>query len=128
MLQDVYQAGGDNGFAFAISLAYPVSDIVVGALALLLISRLVTDRLPMALLSGGLIAMGIADGGFTYLSTAGTYQTGSIIDVGWVSAFLLCAVAAVVGLLRRGGLRLAGQGHAGRSVPAAAAAVDRHGA
>ncbi len=49
----------------------------------------------MALLSGGLIAMGIADGGFTYLSTAGTYQTGSIIDVGWVSAFLLCAVAAV---------------------------------
>ena len=49
----------------------------------------------MALLSAGLIAMGIADGGFTYLSTAGTYQTGSIIDVGWVSAFLLCAVAAV---------------------------------
>ncbi len=38
VLQDVYQAGGDNRFAFAISLAYPVSDIVVGALALLLIS------------------------------------------------------------------------------------------
>jgi diguanylate cyclase (GGDEF)-like protein len=95
VLQDVYQAGGDNRFAFAISLAYPVSDIVVGALALLLISRLVTDRLPMALLSFGLIAMGLADGGFTYLSTAGTYQTGSVIDVGWVAAFLLCAVAAV---------------------------------
>ncbi len=95
VLKDVYQAGGDNRFAFAISLAYPVSDIVVGALALLLISRLVTDRLPMALLSFGLIAMGLADGGFTYLSTAGTYQTGSVIDVGWVSAFLLCAVAAV---------------------------------
>jgi diguanylate cyclase len=95
VLQDVYEAGGDNRFAFAISLAYPVSDIVVGALALLLISRLVTDRLPMVLLSCGLIAMGLADGGFTYLSTAGTYQTGSIIDVGWVSAFLLCAVAAV---------------------------------
>jgi diguanylate cyclase (GGDEF)-like protein len=95
VLQDVYQAGGDNEFAFAISLAYPVSDIVVGALALLLISRLVTDRLPMVLLSFGLIAMGLADGGFTYLSTAGTYQTGSIIDVGWVTAFLLCAVAAV---------------------------------
>jgi diguanylate cyclase len=95
VLQDVYRAGGDNGFAFAISLAYPVSDIVIGALALLLISRLVTDRLPTALLSCGLIAMGLADGGFTYLSTAGTYQTGSIIDVGWVSAFLLCAVAAV---------------------------------
>ena len=95
VLRDVYQAGGDNGFAFAISLAYPVGDIIVSALALLLISRLVTDRLPMALLSAGLIAMGLADGGFTYLSTAGTYQTGSIIDVGWVAAFLLCAVAAV---------------------------------
>ena len=95
VLKDVYEAGGDNGFAFGISLAYPVGDIVVGALALLLISRLVTDRVPMAVLAGGLIAMGVADGGFTYLSTAGTYQTGSIIDVGWVSAFLLCAVAAV---------------------------------
>jgi len=95
VLHDVYAAGGDNGFAFAISLAYPVGDIVVCALALLLISRLDTDRLPMALVSCGLIAMGIADGGFTYLSTAGTYQTGSIIDVGWVAAFLLCAVAAV---------------------------------
>ena len=95
VLHDVYQAGGDNRFAFAISLAYPVGDIVVGALALLLLTRLVTDRLPMALLCSGLIAMGLADGGFTYLSTAGTYQTGSIIDVGWVAAFLLCAVAAV---------------------------------
>lgn len=98
VLHDVYTAGGDNTFAFAISLAYPVGDIVVGALALLLLSRLVTNRLPMALLSGGLIAMGLADGGFTYLSTAGTYQTGSIIDVGWVAAFLLCAVAAVADL------------------------------
>jgi diguanylate cyclase (GGDEF)-like protein len=95
VLHDVYQAGGDNRFGFAISLAYPVSDIVVGALALLLISRLTTDRVPMVLLASGLIAMGIADGGFTYLSTAGTYQTGSVIDVAWVAAFLLCAVAAV---------------------------------
>ena len=62
------KTGGDNRFAFAISLSYPVSDIVVGALALLLISRLVTDRLPMALLSGGLIAMGMAGIHFGALS------------------------------------------------------------
>jgi diguanylate cyclase (GGDEF)-like protein len=39
--------------------------------------------------------MVISDSGFAYLSTSGNYHTGSIIDVGWVAAFLLCAVAAV---------------------------------
>jgi diguanylate cyclase (GGDEF)-like protein len=39
--------------------------------------------------------MALADGGFTYLTASDSYHTGSVIDVGWVAAFLLCAVAAV---------------------------------
>jgi len=98
VLHDVYDAGGESPFSFGISLAYPVSDIVVVALAILLLTRLTTDRLPMALLCAGLFAMALADGGFTYLTTAGAYQTGGITDLGWVAAFLLCAVAAVADL------------------------------
>jgi diguanylate cyclase (GGDEF)-like protein len=95
VLADVFSAGGDSTFAFAISLAYPIGDLVVVALALLLLSRQTSDRLPMALLSAGLISMALADGGFTYLTASDSYHTGSVIDVGWVAAFLLCAVAAV---------------------------------
>jgi diguanylate cyclase len=95
VLGTVYRSGGDTTFAFAVSLAYPISDLIVMALIFLLLSRMVGNRAPMFILSAGLLAMVIADTGFAYLSASGDYHTGSIIDVGWVAAFLLCAVAAV---------------------------------
>ena len=95
VLGPVYQTGGDTTFAFVVALAYPISDLIVMALVFLLLSRMVGNRGPMLILSAGLLAMVIADSGFAYLSTSGDYHTGSIIDVGWVAAFLLCAVAAV---------------------------------
>jgi diguanylate cyclase (GGDEF)-like protein len=94
VLGPVHEAGAEDAFGFLVAIAYPVGDIVVVALAMLLLIRLSGDRLPMALLAAGLIAMGVADSGFVYLSTAGTYHTGSVIDLGWVAAFLLCAVGA----------------------------------
>jgi diguanylate cyclase len=95
VLGPVYATGGDSSFAFVVALAYPIGDLLVMALVLLLLSRLAGNRGPMLILSAGLLAMVIADSGFAYLSTSGNYHTGSIIDVGWVAAFLLCAVAAV---------------------------------
>jgi diguanylate cyclase (GGDEF)-like protein len=95
VLGPVYQTGGDTSFAFVVALAYPIGDLIVMALVLLLLSRMVGSRAPLLILSAGLLAMVIADSGFAYLSTSGNYHTGSIIDVGWVAAFLLCAVAAV---------------------------------
>jgi len=95
VLGPVYQTGGDTRFAFVVALAYPIGDLIVMALVLLLLSRMVGNRGPMLILSAGLLAMVISDSGFAYLSTSGNYHTGSIIDVGWVAAFLLCAVAAV---------------------------------
>src|SRR3954470_1949563 len=95
VLGPVYQTGGDTSFAFVVALAYPIGDLVVMALVFLLLSRMVGSRAPLLILSAGLLAMVVADSGFAYLSTSGNYHTGSIIDVGWVAAFLLCAVAAV---------------------------------
>jgi diguanylate cyclase (GGDEF)-like protein len=95
VLGPVYVTGGDTTFAFVVALAYPIGDLIVMALVLLLLSRLAGNRGPMLILSAGLLAMVIADSGFAYLSTSGNYHTGSIIDVVWVAAFLLCAVAAV---------------------------------
>jgi diguanylate cyclase (GGDEF)-like protein len=95
VLGPVYQTGGDTSFAFVVALAYPIGDLIVMALVFLLLSRMVGSRAPLLILSAGLLAMVFADSGFAYLSTSGNYHTGSIIDVGWVAAFLLCAVAAV---------------------------------
>ena len=90
-----YHGGGESAFAFSIAMAYPIGDIAVVALALLLLSRLASRRLPLVLFALGVISMGLADSGFVYLTSSGSYQTGSIIDVGWVAAFVLVAVAAV---------------------------------
>jgi len=95
VLGPVYEGGGDTKFAFVVALAYPISDLVVMGLVFLLLSRMSGHRGPLVILSAGLLAMVIADTGFAYLSTSGNYHTGSIIDIGWVAAFLLCAVAAV---------------------------------
>jgi diguanylate cyclase len=95
VLGPVYQTGADTTFAFVVSMAYPIGDLIVMALVFLLVSRMVGNRGPMLILCAGLLAMVIADSGFAYLSASGDYHTGSIIDVGWVAAFLLCAVAAV---------------------------------
>jgi diguanylate cyclase (GGDEF)-like protein len=95
ILGPIYQTGGDTTFAFAVALAYPIGDLVVVALVFLLLSRLAGNRGPMLILSAGLLSMVVADSGFAYLSTSGNYHTGSIIDVAWVGAFVLCAVAAV---------------------------------
>ncbi|MGZ4632638.1 MAG: diguanylate cyclase domain-containing protein [Actinomycetes bacterium] len=95
VLEPVYAAGGDSAFAFAVALAYPIGDLIVVSLVFLLLSRMTGNRAPILVLSAGLLAMSVADSGFAYLSTAGSYHTGSIVDVGWVAAFLLCAVAAV---------------------------------
>ncbi len=94
VLDPVYSAGGST-MGLGVALAYPIGDLVVVALVFRLLTQLTSGRLPMVLLSAGLVSMAVADSGFAYLSTAGTYHTGSVIDVGWVAAFLLCAVAAV---------------------------------
>ena len=90
----VKDAGGETSFGFAVALAYPISDVVLVAL---LCCCSPADRVAVA--HGAALHRpdreGVADSGFAYMSTAGTYHTGSVIDVGWISLFLLCAVAAV---------------------------------
>jgi diguanylate cyclase len=95
ILGPVFKTGGDTRFAFVVSMAYPIGDLIVMALVFLLLSRMVGNRGPMLILSAGLLCMVFADSAFAYLSLSGDYHTGSITDVGWVAAFLLCAVAAV---------------------------------
>ena len=89
----VVQAGGDTAFAVSVSVAYPITDIALLVLCVLVLSRSTTHRLPLATVAAGLAMMAFADSGFAYLTARGDYGTGSMIDLGWFGAFGLLALA-----------------------------------
>jgi len=95
VLETIYGHVGGDVFAQAISLAYPISDVVILAILLLLLSGRVhaPDRLRLSLLAGGLLANLVTDSGFAYLTTVNSYNPAQPIDGGWVVGYFLIALA-----------------------------------
>src|SRR4051794_5410943 len=96
VLEPTARDSAGRGLAAVAGLAYLLSDLVVAALVLLLLSRLVTGRLPMAVLAAALLAMAVADSWAAVLSATGGYVSGNPVALGWVLAFVLCGVAALL--------------------------------
>lgn len=95
ILQPLYAAGGTDQVAFAVSLAYPVSDVVVLTLAAVVLVRTGPEhRLTLTLLTVGLACIALSDSLFTYLTAKDEYASGDVIDIGWAAGLLLIAVAA----------------------------------
>ena len=95
VLGAVYRAGSDSALKAVLSLAYPVSDIVIAVMALLLVSRMARPlRLPLLLVVAGLFANLLSDSAFAYLTTMNTYGPAQPIDAGWVAGYLLIALGA----------------------------------
>lgn len=97
----VVEAGGDSRLALAVSIAYPVTDVALFVVCVLVLSRTRAYRWPLALVAVGLALMAVADSGFAYLTADGSYSGGSAIDLGWFLAFGFLALAP----LTRNGLR-----------------------
>jgi hypothetical protein len=96
VLGAVYRGGSGGMVAQSIGLAYPVGDVVIGTMIIILAARAPrSTRLPLYLLAGGLLANLLADSGFAYLTTTNTYGAGSPIDAGWAAGYLLIALAAL---------------------------------
>ncbi len=99
VLGPVVHAGGDSLLAQAISLAYPAGDTVVITIVIYtwLRARHSGTTLPVSLplVGTGLVAFAVADAGFVYLTTAGAYSSGSLIDIGWFLGFALMLYAAL---------------------------------
>ena len=92
-LQQVELSGGTVA-ARAISLAYPVGDILIVTVLILGIRRATRfHHGRMLLLLGGLAANSVADSAFAYMTTSGTYQ--DVFDTGWVAGYLMIALAAL---------------------------------
>lgn len=97
VLEDVYEAGGESKFALGLAMAYPISDIAVLSVALLVLARGRTQqRMTLWLLSAGMVLNAVSDSAFTYLTANGANTAGGLTDVGYLMALLMLGMAALV--------------------------------
>lgn len=79
-----------------VTLAYPVSDVVIVFLVVGVIRRLTgPPQTSLWLLLAGLLAMAGSDMTYAYLTQAGDYAAGELVDVGWIVAYLAIALSAL---------------------------------
>lgn len=72
-----------------VTFAYPFGDVLVVFLLIRALRWLNgPDRLAFGWILGGLLAMSLSDGAYTYLTAVRGYETGNVIDLGWIFAYL----------------------------------------
>jgi diguanylate cyclase len=97
VLRSVYEAGGTSAFALGLSLTYPIADIAILTIAVLVLAKARTGRrTALALLTAGVVLMALSDSAFAYLTAHDAYFSGHVIDIGWAAAFLTFGMAALI--------------------------------
>ena len=98
ILHPLYLSDTSSRLGFVISLAYPISDIVILTVAGVALVRASGDhRLSLTLLTAGMACFALSDSAFAYLAAKDAYASGNVIDIGWAAGLLLISVAAVAG-------------------------------
>jgi diguanylate cyclase (GGDEF)-like protein len=95
VLGPIWRAPEDRVLASVIALAYPVGDVVILTIVLLVLAS--ADRrmwAPLLLVGVGLSAIAVSDSAFAYLTDKGTYGI-DLTGAGWFVGWLLVALAAV---------------------------------
>jgi diguanylate cyclase (GGDEF)-like protein len=77
-----------------IMLAYPVLDVLLLVLAVLTLTRCPAARLPLGLVTVGLLVFVVADTAFVYQDASGANPV-TLLDVGWSLGFDCIALAAL---------------------------------
>jgi diguanylate cyclase (GGDEF)-like protein len=82
--------------ADAVSLAYPLSDLILLTVAVLTVAETRDEPLRWGLLGGGVLAMALSDAAYTYQAALDIYETGTVVDWGWWLAFTLIGAAGLL--------------------------------
>jgi diguanylate cyclase (GGDEF)-like protein/PAS domain S-box-containing protein len=99
-LGSVYHASAEIGPSAVTALAYPIGDIVMAVMAVLLVGRTTgPTRLPLLLVAAGVSANLLTDSATAYLTTS---VPEPLLGTGWMAAFLLIALGAVRAALLTG--------------------------
>ncbi|WP_445169859.1 putative bifunctional diguanylate cyclase/phosphodiesterase [Mycolicibacterium sp. Dal123E01] len=102
ILRPLYLWHHSGQLGFAISLIYPISDILVLTVAGVVLVNASTDhRLSLTLMIAGAACFALSDSAFAFLTANGSYASGGVFDIGWAAGLLLVTVAAVAA--REGG-------------------------
>ena len=79
----------------ALSIAYPIGDVVLGSMVIIAVARGRRDeRSVLVVLALGLGALALADSAYVYLVSIGSYASADLVSGGWVFGFLLIGAAA----------------------------------
>jgi diguanylate cyclase (GGDEF)-like protein/PAS domain S-box-containing protein len=100
VLRTLWQADTNPASGYSVAetftyLAYPVTDIVLVAFALLVFGRQTgRSRLSIGLIAAGYLGLAIADSGFNYYSSVGTYAGDTVFwtELGYSVGFSLIAL------------------------------------
>jgi diguanylate cyclase (GGDEF)-like protein len=96
VLGPTYRAAGGSPLERATGLAYPVADILIVSILLVVFTRVGrSGRAPLVLLGAGLASLAISDSAFSVLTLHNAYATGAVTDAGWDLGYLLIALAAL---------------------------------
>ncbi len=81
----------------ALSLAYPVGDLLLlaGLLVIVFEGKEISNRWPVSLLAAGMISMVITDCLFSYQSMIDTYTSGGLLDAGWQISNIFVGLAGI---------------------------------
>jgi len=96
ILGPLYRSHQGGVLKQVLSLAYPVSDVIMVSLVIILMSRTRSrGRVSLSLVMAGVVAFAVADSSFTYLTDLNNYGSGNFLDTGWVAGYLLIGLGAL---------------------------------
>ncbi len=101
VLGPVWSSADLSTWAGVVALAYPFGDVLIIFFIVRAIRGMTVDgpeRVSMWLLLIALMVMALSNGCFSYLNTTGSYTGTSLLDSGWVIAYLGIALAALASL------------------------------
>ena len=96
VLSPIFDQHAGGPLKQAISLAYPVGDVVLVSLVVILAFRPgVKNHVSLWLVMAGMLAFALADSSFAYLTEVNSYGIGNGLDTGWVAGFLAIGLGAL---------------------------------
>jgi PAS domain S-box-containing protein len=102
----IQESGDIDAFSLALSIAYPVADLVLLFAVLELIFKRIYQKrqTPLLFLVGGIFVLIITDAIYFRQTLVGTYVAGGLLDMGWPIAYVLIGLAALsqVDVIHRG--------------------------
>ncbi len=103
VLEEMFARLGPGLGALVLAL-YPLGDVLLASLALLLLTRSPSRRrVDLVLLACGLLVYAVEDTAYALLQARGEFLTGTPFDLGWIGGYLLIALAALTFSARAAG-------------------------